>query len=212
MPAKIDEYWRDQVRALTQGGEDEGRRIGPGPVRAALLERCDADGYSRADCPSERWIATEQAAFRGLEARTRRQYSLLRWPASFENGALPWEAAASSIEMLRYCEYAHRPRPLVRAARWFWRLRETAPDAPTDALYQMAWGLVAGTMGGRSDVPAAVESLLIWQAWDKDTREEYDRARSLLGERLVHFPQSGLMEATARFLLRRTEAGNGEEK
>jgi hypothetical protein len=214
MPARIEPHWGDRVRTLTQAADEKGRRIGPKPLRADLIELF---GNTEDDpCPSERWIASEQAAFRSMETTARRQYSLLRWPASFENGALPWEAAAASIEMLRYCEYAKRPRPLVRAARWFWRLRQTAPDAFTDVIYDMAWGLVAaGGSMDKSDVPAGVESLLIWQAWDDDARKEYDDARTLLGERLVHFPEPSrppwMMEATARWILKRTEAGDGEQ-
>jgi len=64
-----------------------------------------------------------------LAEERRREYRQIHWPATFERGDLPWEAAPACFQLLRLYGREHKRRPTVRMGRWYWRLGEVAPGA-----------------------------------------------------------------------------------
>jgi len=64
-----------------------------------------------------------------LAEERRGEYRQIHWPATFERGDLPWEAAAACFQLLRLYGREHKERPTVRMGRWYWRLGEVAPGA-----------------------------------------------------------------------------------
>ena len=133
--SKTAPYWVEQVRAMSA----ENPALGPGPI-AKRLAALGGDEH-RDDAPSERTVARILARFRDLPAHERHEYNLARWPESFEEGLLPWEAGAAVLEMLsnqRTASGAWVERPTVRRARWFWRATLAAPSFEFESRQEIA--------------------------------------------------------------------------
>ena len=118
-----------------------------------------------ADLPTERTIARIKKAWLTRLGPERQDIRYLHRPERFEEGALPWDAAKDSLELLHW--WNSRPpdlvllrkarkeglinqlqfdkesmqtwsRPTNRTALWFWRITEAAPDAPIGMRYVFA--------------------------------------------------------------------------
>jgi hypothetical protein len=59
-------------------------------------------------------------------------YLVCRWPDTFKEGVLPWEAAPSYFEMLMWFG-PHMPdrliHPLISLVRWYWRISQVAGES-----------------------------------------------------------------------------------
>lgn len=119
MPARIAIEQREKVYMERAANAT----LGAGRIRKELVDK-----YGDTDVPSERAIRTIMRDFDGLLDKERGQYRVVRWPETFEYGGLPWESASALSPFLH--DYLSRGRrPLVKLARWFWRVTQTAPDA-----------------------------------------------------------------------------------
>jgi len=95
--------------------------------------------------PSEATISRRRSS---LESEELEKWREVHWPASFGPGGLPYEAEKAVIEMLAFdaLRTPRRSRPLLRAAHWFWRIRQIKPDAettPTADVLCAAWCMAA---------------------------------------------------------------------
>jgi hypothetical protein len=147
MPAKVNEYWIGQVKQMKAEHPQWGApRIAGELSRLAASVAADVTRARnagepvprelalRGDPPSERWVSQFlRLEWPNIPDNERRQYTLAKWPDSFTSGALPWEASATTLELLRERQRRAelRPddsRPLVRVAKWFHRVSLAAPD------------------------------------------------------------------------------------
>lgn len=155
----IDRYWIERMKALCAQE--------PRPTIHAIAEALGAEGsqLGRNDYPSERTIpALKKMHYDPLSDHERRQYTLARWPESFITGALPWEASATTLGLLRlYLPMGEDYRPTVRAARWFWQVTQAMPRAPSKDRTTLTWVLTAHELFGEWTIEATrrLESLAL---------------------------------------------------
>ena len=147
-----------------------GDKIGPQAVRAELLKLADGlPKRPRGRVPSERTIGTYLREFWALSEEEQRPYRYFRWPESMEFGALPWEAGASALELLRWRRERKYARPLLGQVRWFFRVSTLAPDAPFEDRYEAARWLFAFEAAGNppigEDMKRQVELWLAFTPW-----------------------------------------------
>ena len=195
MPGRppIDVFWLEKIRAIKANEP----RLGPDPIRKRLED--EAKKLGRSDWPSVRSVAREIARFKA--EGDPRPYEVVSWPDSFGEGRLlPWEAADAALEMVAYATGYEYETPLVKAAQWFWRLRQAAPEMPVDDCYMAAWMMAGWEAGDSSIDPRRVETYLVWQPWrNDDIRDLYEAADIPRFPRYVR-PKS--IERRARALMR----------
>ena len=158
-----------------------GDKIGPQAVRAELLKLADGlPKRPRGRVPSERTIGTYLREFWALSEEEQRPYRYFRWPESMEFGALPWEAGASALELLRYRREHKFGRPLLGQVRWFVRVSTLVPDAPFYGRYEAARQLFAFEAIGNpptvEDMKRAIELWLAFAPWRSSADAEAYKA------------------------------------
>jgi hypothetical protein len=177
---RTDDYWRDRVGAISENEP----RLGPSPI-AKRVEQ-EAARLGRDDAPSERTVARLLREHRAKDQRMRSLYSEVHWPQSFDPGPLPWEAAASAVELLQFQRSMGLQRPLVRLALWFWRITLVSSDAPLGMRWCAARQMYLWeTLGSDSDSGLAtqVESYLAARPWrSEQAKNAYERACSTAGQ------------------------------
>ena len=163
MPARVSEKWRDQIRTVVES--DPGRS--PRLIEQELARTAPEDETDGP--PSERTIRRIRAEHLARSEQERALYSYVRWPESFESGVLPWESARALLDEIAF-RHAFGMRITVRWARWFWRLRKSAPDAPAGAIRSTASALTAmQVVGGPPDTALrAVEGWLAFRVWSEE--------------------------------------------
>ncbi len=117
---RADDSWDNEIFDLTEANP----RWGPDRVVNQLQVLARDKGIDFSTIPSSRTVARKQVWFRGQPAGFRRQFSMFRWPDSFEAGDLPWEAVRPAMYLARR---AWPDRVPVRMVYWFWRLLQSAP-------------------------------------------------------------------------------------
>jgi hypothetical protein len=171
---KTDEQYRLRVATLAE----EGWR--PGPIFREIERGAQEDG--RADYPSDRTVRRLYEEWMALPESHRRQQARFRWPASMEEGTLPWEASRSALDLVRYCDDRGLDPPTVAEARWFWRLQVAAPAQPQDESVRFAKKLAfieyARTANLRADISLPdLEWQLAYEPWkDEDHANAYSQA------------------------------------
>lgn len=70
--------------------------------------------------------------------RDKKAYRLVHWPGSMERGDLPWEASASTLEILAFTRADKRSRPRVGLTECFWRVTQAVPEASLMFRFKMA--------------------------------------------------------------------------
>jgi hypothetical protein len=161
--SSVDDFWRGKIEELTANSPKLG------PKAAAQRFEKDPECAGRDDWPSESTIGRYQRAFRKKDPAEQVGYRWLYWPQSFEEGALPWEAAAAVLEILRFYLDKGMGRPRIAIARWFWRLTQAAPDAPVNmrsTLAQLLHGAsISNAPPSAQYWPEAVEGWLAYGPW-----------------------------------------------
>jgi hypothetical protein len=124
------------------------------------------------DPPSERWVSQWlRNDWPKVRDNERRQYGLVRWPGSFESGALPWEMSPQCLELLllrqRLAEHKLGEwRPTVRLARWFYRISMAAPRLDARHRHVLAF-MMTGHENGLF-TPQIVEAVEAWlMHWER---------------------------------------------
>lgn len=131
---KTDAHYAVRVESLAA----EGQRP---PTIAKVIER-EARKAGRTDWPSERTVRRLYEAWKQRPEEERREAEQCRWPQSMLAGALPWEASAAVLELLRFRDERGLERPTVRVAQWFYRLRLATRDYyPTEVVAVVAESL-----------------------------------------------------------------------
>lgn len=177
-PAKIPSTWVERVREIV---ENE-----PSLSLAAIEQRLAEIGRERGDLPypsprSIRRIRSEQLARSEAE---RIPYRYVRWPESFESGALPWAAAPAMLDELarrNLDERLNEGRPTLRWARRYWQLLQSVPDADDEARWWLravarhlaSYDVLGGPPAGELE---ALEGWLAHRAWKPDSAADYERA------------------------------------
>lgn len=174
MPRRpVDAYWRERVRQLVEN--EPGRS--PRSI-AALLAR-EGRARQRYGWPSERTVRRLRDEHRARSEPERAHYREVRWPETMEQGALPWEASAALLELLRQ-RASFNTRPTVREARWFWRVTQAAPDAPVRSRATLAGWLAAWEALGAGEIPEVevrrVEGYLSYRPWTDQGAIAYEAA------------------------------------
>lgn len=160
----LDPYWRHRVWSLRA----QDRKLTARQIRSRLQAEAEAAG--RGPAPSERWVYRALKEFADLSSSEQNQYELARWPESFISGALPWESAATILELLRLLL---PDRPTVRVARWFWRVTQAAPAADIGRREAIARELAADEVLGpvQDNVARELEGWLAFRGWELDRPE-----------------------------------------
>ena len=162
-----DRFWQELVYGLME--------TSPRPSPASIAEELEviAEREKRTDAPpSERTIARWQQHERPEGERL--LYRQFRWPEAMIQGALPWEASETSLDLLAYLRREKGVgRPLIGVVKWFWRVSVARPDAPLALRHEAACQLAAWEIAGISESTAAraVEWRLVYRPW----RSEADR-------------------------------------
>ncbi len=97
-----------------------------------VIARLYAERYGKTEAVHDVTVGRYRKKWEALKPSERAHYRSVSWPETFERGDLPWEASAVVFELLHASRRAGLPlvRPLVRTARWFWRVTQAAPGAP----------------------------------------------------------------------------------
>lgn len=136
MPTRANAYWVDQVTRLKVDNENLGAptlatRLGliaEANARAQALGESALLVQARTDAPKEGWVSKWlREEWPKISREDRQKYALVYWPDTFESGALPYCAAAHTLELMRgRHRVAHLSagewRPRVRLARWFYKV------------------------------------------------------------------------------------------
>ena len=189
MPQRpIPDVWRQEVkRVLAEHYGDISVRhilLRLKDVARELEKSDDPDLRSLArEYPSERTISRIKAGeWPQMSETEQAQYRTFYWPESMERGDLPWEASASSLELLGWV--ARPPledaygRPTVRVAKWFARVSMAVPDLGLQRRHELAIEFAAWeVMGYEEDAVRGWEVYLFWAPWRSPERQqEYDEA------------------------------------
>lgn len=155
----IAPHWVERVRVLA---ETEPHLSGK-----QIEDRLKAEAGDRKDYPAERKIRDIKRLHVAAQPEDRQLYAYVRWPQSFEHGALPWEASAVVLDLLR--NYPEAKRPTHRLAHWFWRITQAAPDCPFAWRYYLARTMVADQVmapgAGKRRLAELAESILRHAEW-----------------------------------------------
>lgn len=97
------------------------------------------------DGPDLRTVQRWRNDYGELDPDSKTGFQWVRWPKSFELGALPWEASAAVRELFLLTNGdegvpfdQELKRPTVRLARWFWRVTMARPDMSIEARLNLA--------------------------------------------------------------------------
>ena len=139
---------RDSWKELIRGVKANNPRYGPNRIREEL-ERLRPG----AEYPSPRTIGRVLESFQDLPRELRDQYLRFYWPEAMENGLLPWESSAASLELRRHADAIGADRPTIRCVRWFWRVTQIIPDATLQERREIAAyvGVASALRGSRED-------------------------------------------------------------
>jgi len=133
-------------------------------IHDRLTEQMRRMGIPKTEMPSVSTIRRRRAE---LKEEDLREWREVRWPQTFGPGGLPWEAAPAALDFLAFAFENHRPRPLLRAAYWYWRISEVASDTTRHDRASAAWHLAAGEAGVpfSANAPLDVETWLLYGTW-----------------------------------------------
>ena len=83
-----------------------------------------------------------------------------------QDGALPWEASRTTLDLLRYSRELGVSKPTIHVAQLFWRVTLAAPDMELAERFQMAQYLdFFDTESDREQCARSVEAYLMLSPW-----------------------------------------------
>ena len=186
MPSRTSDYWRERVFSLFEASE-----VGAGRIVGAEIAR-RVEGMAHGAPPEEQTRYPAERTIRGdllrdynkLTQAERAAHGVVRWPASFESGLLPAESAPSVLGETAFALAFSNTEITIGYARWFWRLRSAAPDAPLIEIRGTAMALYAKELSRQLSTEdlRAVQGRLAFRSWEDDGdgithgREAYERA------------------------------------
>jgi hypothetical protein len=198
----VSQEWRDQIREIVENDPERSPRLIEQELARTAAED-EPDGP-----PSERTIRRIRAEHLARSEQERVPHRYVRWPESFESGVLPWESARALLDEIAFWHAFSRPIT-VRWARWFWRLHQSAPDAPIAEIRAATGALSAMELLGGPPAEAlrAAEAWLAFRAWNDEGggastgRAAYERAveRGAIPrwQASIHVPKWTTLEAAA---------------
>jgi hypothetical protein len=133
------------------------------PEMRGRLEEAVATGRLKGPIPSLRTVFDVLARTRSTPFKERLSSLEISWPNSFDEdiGALTWSAAPSYFELL---DHLHGRHPLYPLALWFWRITQSAPDAPVRTRHYIAAVLALSDRHQASLAPE-IEAFLTAAPW-----------------------------------------------
>lgn len=161
-PPKVPQHWRDRVFALLA----ENPQLTVTAIEQRLDQQAAAEGLED-EPPSARTIGRIRDEFRAMGEQQRQQFAYVRWPATFEQGALPWDGARHVLDLLRWHQATGQDRPTVRQAKWFIRVSSVAPGLGVGDRVHLARSLAAEEQAGRrvEGLREAAEYFLAFTPW-----------------------------------------------
>ena len=148
MPLKTEQGWIDKVLEIKVEHETWGAE------RIANALKDNPDDRNELPPISVRTVSNIlRRKWAGKEEEIRKTYRLVRWPETFEASILPWETAASCLQLIARYRERGWGRPPVVVARAFWRVVRTVPDLPEKDLgkaIELAKLLAAREIAGRA--------------------------------------------------------------
>jgi len=132
--------------------------------------------------PFTRTVSDRMALFKKeFSEEQKQQYGYADWPDSCISGALPNEASAALLRLLRYyAEVGETRKPTVTYARWFWRLWTAADDAaaPVKRIADLAVLLAEREDDPENAMWAWVKWHVAFKLWTSDGRDAYRKAHA----------------------------------
>lgn len=156
---------------------EEGER----PAGIARRIKEEAERAGRGDYPSERTIRRLYDEHMEKPEAVRRGAGAFHWPESMQSGLLPWEASHAALELLRLRQMEGRGRPLIREAKWFWRIRSASSTVPVVQADFWAKVLAAHEFAVQTTTESAtlepsIEWMLAFEPWVSAVHAaEYER-------------------------------------
>jgi hypothetical protein len=165
----IDEHWRRRIF------EDHARNPAESAEAMARGFQMETEGY----VPSARTIRRYFKEFDDLPEGVQRDYLDAHWPESFGTPELPWTAAPSLFELVRYHGNSNMPARLVK---WFHRVTAAIPNVDIYVRDRVARQLALwDSAGGISrDEARSVELFFAIGAWEPG--EAYNVYRDTCGK------------------------------
>jgi hypothetical protein len=131
------------------------------------------------DPPAESTVRRRRNAYLARPAEQRVPFKPLRWPETFIEGHLPWEASAPLLRVMRdHLAATGKSAITVRWASWYWRLYQAAPAAPSEPIRKLAGAIAAQEIFGEMDEQKlrAVEAVLAFEAYTPEGFEVWWKA------------------------------------
>jgi hypothetical protein len=146
MPAKIDDFWKEQLLGLKSNSPDWGA------VRLYAALNQEAAKLGRTDAPSQGWISQWlRKEWPLVTDAQRRDYRSFYWPESMIRGDLPWEASIAALELLLFLDCnGVRERPPIRLVKWYWYVQTASPDMSRAVILNIAVKLARQEEKGES--------------------------------------------------------------
>ena len=123
----------------------------------------------RMKLPSERTVRRYMAEFRNKPEPEQRRAEWFRWPESME-GALPWEASRTVLDLVRHYRESGLGPPLIRECVWLWRVTLAAPDMMLDQRIDIA-AILAGHEASGAAYPDNLRSVEIALAYQEPPKD-----------------------------------------
>ena len=162
---KTDPRYEEIIGSLAEEG------LKPPKILELVEKIAEAAGWT--DAPHLRTVQRLYGDYLKLPLEVRREQGLFRWPRTMELGLLPWDASRSVLDLLRYRDQQGLPRPTVRVAKWYWRIRLASPGIPIQraekwaALYAtIEFAQLIGHKVDEFDVSA--EWMLAYEPWSSE--------------------------------------------
>jgi hypothetical protein len=176
LPEKLNDYWIDWMRAQFANEPD----LPPKRIEQQAKEQAETWPEEEEEeprpgkPPALRTIYKYMGEFGGLAEGVRKGYQPFSWPESMEEGLLPWEATAATIQLLIWTQEHGLWPPPVSLVQWFWRITLAIPDAPLGERLRVT-ATVASYREAGQIVPEDVVQLLVSPALRKEHRSHVIR-------------------------------------
>lgn len=175
MPTKKDPYWMDLLKSEMARHPT----WGAGRITKALKQKADRE--RRDDYPGERWVGKHRARLLADPdwPQDQTRYSAFEWPGSMERGDLPWEATATSLELLRECDQLMNNawQPSIESVQLFWHVTQAANGAPFWLRFGASSLLMMAKTDDDPELVRAVQWFLAYTPWRGSSfRDRYNKA------------------------------------
>lgn len=161
--ARTHEFFVKKIREYGRNRRD----LKPPAIRELLRSVSAPEGVG--GIPSTRTISRILQEFEDVPEPKKQEYDWIRWPESFIEARLPWEASRCTLDLLHFYSDRQWPRPTVSQTVWFWRFTLSAPDMPIVDRVELAvnFAEVEGELKTFDAIVRMTEERLASKAWQR---------------------------------------------